>query len=93
MRCENDGYIKNYTHFENQQFLTLFNSSKFFKNDELLSLLHATRSITMNEKISNETIKLTIKSVDYKIFQIVIFDLKTRFARREIDIKKMYSRL
>ena len=47
----------------------------------------------MGKKVSNETVDLIIRSAGHEVPQTAIFDLKTRSARREIDMDEVYPRL
>ena len=93
VRCESDGYLKDYAHSESQQLRTTSSSSEPSRDDGLSSLLHVAESIAVSEKVPNETAELTLRSAGYEVPQTAIFDLKTRSARREIDMEEFYPRL
>jgi len=93
VRCESDGYLKDHAHSESQQLPTSSSSSEPSRDDGLSSLLHAAESIAVGEKVPNETAELTVRSAGHKVPQTAIFDLKTRSARREIDMEEVYPRL
>ncbi|KAI4225363.1 MAG: hypothetical protein L6R40_008375 [Gallowayella cf. fulva] len=93
VRCESDGYLKDHVHFGSQQLPTSYNSSGLSGDDRLPSLLHAAESIAVGEKVPNETVDLIVRSAGHEVPQTAIFDLKTRSARREIDMEEVYPRL
>lgn len=93
VRCESDGYLKDHAHSESQQLPTSSSSSGPSRDDGLSSLLHAAESIAVGEKVPNETADLTVRSAGHEVPQTAIFDLKTRSARREIDMEEVYPRL
>ena len=93
VRCESDGYLKDHVHSESQQLPTSSNSSGLSRDDGLPSLLQAAESVTVGEKVPNETVDLIVRSAGHEVPQIAIFDLKTRSARREIDMEEVYPRL
>ena len=93
IRSENDDYFKNITSSESNPLLILFDLLKSSTDDELSSILLTVESIAISEKVMNKNSNLTVKFIDYEVSQSIIFDLKTRSAHREIDMKKIYSRL
>ena len=93
VRSESDGYLKDNSHSESQQLPTSSISSRHARDDGLSSLLPAAESITVGEKVLNETADLTVRSAGHEVPQTAIFDLKTRSARREIDMEEVYPRL
>lgn len=94
VRCESDGYLKNdEAHFESQNSQIPSNFSGPSEDDGLSSLLHAAESIAVGEKVPHKTANLTVKFSGHEVPQTAVFDLKTRSARREIDMEEVYPRL
>lgn len=92
VRCESDGYLKDSADPKGQQLPKSFNSLELSRDDGLSSLLHS-ESLAVGEKVPNETADLTITSAGHEVPQTAIFDLKTRSARREIEMEEVCQHL
>ena len=93
VRSESDGYLKDSANPESQQLPTSSRSAGLSRGNELLSSLLGAESIAVGEKLPNETANLTVKLAGHEVSQTAIFDLKTRSARREMDMEEVYPRL
>ena len=93
VRCESDGYLKDKAGSGSQPPPTPFSLSEPSTDEGLSSILLAAESIAVSEKAPNKTDDLMVRFAGHEVPQSAIFDLKTRSARREIDMEEVYPRL
>lgn len=96
LRFESDGYIKEKAFPENDLFKEQVKLSKPSKEAEMSALLLEAESMFVSERASTvgaDRRDLKIELAGKNVPQGAIFDLKTRSARKEINMEEMYPRL
>ena len=93
LRFESDGYIKEKTTLGSNQSKTQVKPSKLSKETEMSALLLEAESMFVSETAPVQGTDLQIELAGKEVPQSAIFDLKTRSARKEINMEEMYPRL
>ncbi len=93
LRFESDGYLEEKAISGNNQPQAQINSSDSSKDTDVSVLLTKAESIFVSEKAPTKGTNLTIEFAGREIPQSAIFDLKTRSARKEINMEEIYPRL
>lgn len=92
VRFKSDGYLKNKIEPEDQERQA--SVTPVSKPDlDIPSLLQGTDLLTVTQKVHAEQGDVKVELKGQKIPQSAVFDLKTRSAKNEIDMKEVFSRL
>lgn len=93
VRSESDGYLKDMAGSGSNPLPMPFGLLESSTDDGLSTILLAAESIAVSEKVLDKDSDLAVKFAGHEVPQSAIFDLKTRSARREIDMEEVYPRL
>jgi len=93
LRFESDGYIKEKAFSGSEQSETQVKISKLSKEAEMSALLLEAESMFVSERAPVKGAGLKVELAGKEVPQSAIFDLKTRSARKEINMEEIYPRL
>jgi len=93
VRFESDGYLKDKREPEEKQAQESANSVSKAPSSDMPSLLQGTDSLTVTQKVHVEHGDVKVELKGQKIPQSAVFDLKTRSAKNEINMKELLPRV